>query len=364
MRDLLGVEIAREGKLVTMRQKEYITRLSDEYLTPEQRNVSVDTPCDKELAQRVLAAADSDMSAVDPSLLRRFQGIVGALLYCSTNTRPDIAYSVGQLSRVTARPTTALLADAERVLMYLRTTQDLGLCFQADRRKASGMTDSDWAVRHSTSGWVFQYGSAAISWGSKKQKTVALSSCEAEIMAASESAKEALYLKKHLEEMGLHDGSPMSLSSDNSAAIALTYNPEHHDRVKHIERRHFFIREAVANDQLVVPYVPTAKNMADFFTKCLPPRQFKAMRNEIMNCDPDLSALHGQAMMLRRRPQAYSRNRHGHKVSREWTIARMGTGPPPYPTADARWDEVTASHVMSGTDMDAIAQVEAIRALL
>ena len=88
------------------------------------------------------------------------------------------------------------------------------------------------------------------------------------------------------------------------------------------------------------------------------------MRNEIMNCDPDLSTLHGQAMMLRRRPQAYSRNRHGHKVSREWTIARMGTGPPPYPTADARWDEVTASHVMSGTDTEAIAQVEAIRALL
>ena len=116
-------------------------------------------------------------------------------------------------------------------------------------------------------------------------------------MAASESAKEALYLKKHLEEMGLHDGSPMALSSDNSAAIALTYNPEHHDRVKHIERRHFFIREAVANKQLVVPYVPTAKNMADFFTKPLPPKSFFAMRDRIMNvpaCASDASVTGGR----------------------------------------------------------------------
>ena len=263
-----------------------------------------------------------------------------------------------------ARPTPELLADAERVLLYLYHSRDLGLCFQADRKQASGMTDSDWAIRHSTSGWVFQFGRAAISWGSKKQKTVALSSCEAEIMAASESAKEALYLKQHLEELGLHDGSPMVLGSDNSAAIALAYNPEHHDRVKHIERRHFFIRETVENEKLVVPYVPTAKNLADFFTKALPPRKFKAMRNEIMNCDPELSALHGPAMLLRRRPTSYRRERHGHHVSREWTIARMGSAPPPYPTSDARWCEVTASHVISGTDHAAISQIAAIKAVL
>ncbi len=183
-------------------------------------------------------------------------------------------------------------------------------------------------------------------------------------MAASESAKEALYLKQHLEELGLHDGSPMVLGSDNSAAIALAYNPEHHDRVKHIERRHFFIRETVENEKLVVPYVPTAKNLADFFTKALPPRKFKAMRNEIMNCDPELSALHGQAMLLRRRPASYRRERHGHHVSREWTIARMGSAPPPYPTSDARWCEVTASHVISGTDHAAISQIAAIKAVL
>ena len=105
-------------------------------------------------------------------------------------------------------------------------------------------------------------------------------------MAASESAKEALYLRQHLEELGLHDGSPMVLGSDNSAAIALAYNPEHHDRVKRIERRHFFIRETVENEKLVVPYVPTAKNLADFFTKALPGKTFFPMRDKIMNVIP------------------------------------------------------------------------------
>ena len=240
------------------------------------------------------------MSTIDPALLRQYQGLVGALLYASINTRPDIAFAVGQLSRVSARPTPQIMADAKRVVSYLYHTRDLGLCYQADRRQISGMTDSNWSVRHSTSGWVFQFGCAAVSWGSKKQKTVALSSCEAEIMAASESAKEAMYLKQHMEELELHDGDPVVLSSDNTAAIALAYNPEHHDRVKHIERRHFFIREAVEDGKITVPYVPTSENLADFFTKCLPVRKFEEMRNKIMNCDPELSTLHGQAMMLRR----------------------------------------------------------------
>ena len=69
-------------------------------------------------------------------------------------------------------------------------------------------------------------------------------------------------------------------------------------------------------------------------------------------------------MVLRRRPRAYNRNRYGHHVSREWTIARLGAGPPPYPTSDPRWCETTASNCMSGTDADAIAQVQAIKDLL
>ena len=119
------------------------------------------------------------------------------------------------------------------------------------------MTDSDWAVRHSTTGFVFSFGSACISWASKKQPSVALSSCEAELMAASESAKEAIYLSNFLKELGFGSTSPVQLSMDNKSAIDLAYNPENHSRTKHIARRHYFVRECVEEGRLRVPFVAT-----------------------------------------------------------------------------------------------------------
>ena len=98
------------------------------------------------------------------------------------------------------------------------------------------MSDSDWAVRHSVSGWLFMYSSAVVSWASKRQKSVALSSCEAELMASSEAAKEAAYLRNFLDEIGFGSSFPISLACDNKAARDLAYNPEHHPRTKHIER--------------------------------------------------------------------------------------------------------------------------------
>ena len=124
---------------------------------------------------------------------------------------------------------------------------------------------------------------ATVTWGSKKQKSVALSSCEAEIVAASEAGKEAVYLQRFLQELGVQDDSPTHMHVDNSAARDLAYNAQHHDRVKHIARRHFWIRELVEEGQLVVPLVATEFNLADFFTKPLPPKRFISLRNSIMN---------------------------------------------------------------------------------
>eukprot|EP00965_Chrysotila_dentata_P213517 6187665-Pleurochrysis_carterae.AAC.1 len=115
-----------------------------------------------------------------------------------------------------------------------------------------GFSDSDWATRHSTSGFVFMYNRAAISWSSKKQATVALSSCEAEIVAASEVTKEAVYLRALLSNLGCESAGLTSLAMDNKSAIDLAYNPEHHQRSKHIDRRHFFVREKVESIDITV----------------------------------------------------------------------------------------------------------------
>ena len=102
-------------------------------------------------------------------------------------------------------------------------------------------------------------------------------------MAGTEASKEAIYLGNFLGELGLPPDGPITLGMDNSAAIDLSYNPEHHSRTKHIDRKHYFIRECVENGRLRVPYVATANNMADFFTKPLPPKRFKFLRRRVMN---------------------------------------------------------------------------------
>ena len=119
--------------------------------------------------------------------------------------------------------------------------------------------------------------------GSKKQATVALSSCEAEIVASSEAAKEGIGLSGLTSELGLHDDSPIDIHMDNQSGIHVAYNPEHHGRMKHVERRHFFIRECVENHKIRVPFVSTHDNLADFFTQALPSKQFFALRDIIMN---------------------------------------------------------------------------------
>ena len=125
---------------------------------------------------------------------------------------------------------------------------------------------------------------AAISWGSKKQKSVALSSCEAEIVAASEAAKEAVHLSDLCAELGLHpSGEAIDLHVDNRSAIDVAYNPEHHGRMKHVDRRHFFVRELVERHRIRVPFVSTANNIADLFTKPLMGPTFFPLRDKIMN---------------------------------------------------------------------------------
>eukprot|EP00965_Chrysotila_dentata_P160292 5292957-Pleurochrysis_carterae.AAC.1 len=128
-------------------------------------------------------AAKADGRATPQDLRTSYQSLVGALLYCSTQTRPDVAYAVGMLCRAMSCPTTDLMNAARRVLYYLSHHRHVGLRYAvADSHPVSGFSDSDWATRHSTSGHVFLYSQAAsITWSSKKQATVALSSCEAEI---------------------------------------------------------------------------------------------------------------------------------------------------------------------------------------
>ena len=289
LHDLLGIEFRFESDgCIVLHQQTYVEKLAADFF-PDGVPATAQAnkpPCDTTLPLHV-AEAMSLTDEIDGALLKRYQSLVGALLYCSGNTRPDVAFAVGMLCRAMSRPTPELHADALRVLGYLYRNRHLGLRYQADQLPLAGQSDSDWSVKHSTTGWHFTYSQAVISWGSKKQNSVALSSCEAEIMAASEAAKEGIYLRRFLGELGVAQAAPTEMGMDNQAAIAISYNPELHSRTKHIDRRHFFVRECVENLELRVPFVGTADNAADFFTKPLPAKTFYAMRNRLMNIPRD-----------------------------------------------------------------------------
>ena len=291
--DLLNVEISATNNGVELRQTNYIMSMASAHLLhgqpPDTAPFSAKAsriPAGPELVQNV-ADAVSARDTPEPALLQSYQSLVGGLLYCATHTRPDIAYSVGMLCRAMAFPTHDLLRDAHRVLVYLLRTKSLGLRYEAEKRDLRGATDSDWDVGPSTTGYVFMYNSAAISWGSKKQATIALSSCEAEIVAASEGAKEALYLRKVLHELSERGLASVEVACDNKGAIDVAYNPEHFSRMKHVARRHFFVRECVEQGSIHVPYVKSAENPADFFTKPLPYTTFAHFRDRIMNTSCD-----------------------------------------------------------------------------
>ena len=161
---------------------------------------------------------------------------------------------MSMLCRAMARPTPDLFEAGLRVVCYLFRHRHIGLFYESGPSALTGMSDSDWAVKHSTSGFVFMMSKAAISWGSKKQQSVALSSCEAEIVAASEAAKEAVHLDRLYDELGFKNSTePIQLALDNKAAIDSAYNPENHSRTKHIDRRHYFVRELVEEGRIVVP---------------------------------------------------------------------------------------------------------------
>ena len=146
-----------------------------------------------------------------------------------------------------------------------------------------GFSDASWETANSTSGWVVLWQSAALTWGSRKQKSIALSTCEAEIIALSEATKDVVYLRKLLAGLREGEPTPSRLATDSQSARDVSYNPEHHDRMKHVARRHFFVRDQVEELEIEVPFVRTADNIADFFTKPLNATKFHAMRRVIMN---------------------------------------------------------------------------------
>jgi hypothetical protein len=212
---------------------------------------------------------------------------IGSLMYAMLGTRPDVAFAVSCCSRYLANPGEPHIKAAKRIMRYLRGTINLELTFRGALGPLLGYTDSDWAgdaaTRRSTSGYIFNVGSGAISWSSKRQTVVALSSCEAEYMGETQATKEAVWLRSLLKELLANKEEPTAtiIFGDNQGAIALAKNPQFHSRTKHIAIQHHFVREKQADGKVDLQYIPTEKQVADGLTKALPRDRFVKFRNAL-----------------------------------------------------------------------------------
>ncbi|KAJ4789254.1 polyprotein [Rhynchospora pubera] len=216
----------------------------------------------------------------------RFRSLVGGLMYL-THTRPDITHAVSIVARYMQNPTKQHMGAAKRILRYIAGTTSYGLWYNAvDGPCLTGYSDSDWAGdiddRKSTTGQVFFYGTSIITWSSKKQTTVALSTTEAEYNAVTSAACQGVWLRRLLEELSCKEKGATILYCDNQSTIAIGNNPVHHNRTKHIDTRFHFIRDLIEHGVFELQYINTNQQIADALTKPLTREKFNWCR-DMMN---------------------------------------------------------------------------------
>ena len=209
-----------------------------------------------------------------------YASAVGSLMYAMLCTRPDICFAVGMVSRFQSNPGKEHWTAVKHIIKYLKRTRDYMLVYHSNELVPIGYTDSDFQSdkdsRKSTSGNVFTLGGAAVVWRSIKQTCVADSTMEAEYVAASEAAKEAVWLRNFLKDLAvvLAIKTPLTIYCDNSGAVANSKEPRSHKKAKHIERKYHLIRDIVQRGDVVVAKIASENNLADPFTKALPQKPF------------------------------------------------------------------------------------------
>jgi hypothetical protein len=284
----LGIKIDRDraNRTISLSQGAYITKILRQFGMWESADGQPVSNRATPMDQTKLEPANSDYRCL-PDERTKYQAMVGSLMYAMLCTRPDIAYAVSVVSRYSSNPTPSHFLAVKKIFRYLRGTWDFQLTYQGKLGELRGYSDADWAgdteTRRSTGGFVFNMGSGAISWSSKRQPVVALSSCEAEYMGQTQAAKEAIWLNQLLQQLDESPEGPQAvvIYCDNQGAMALAKNPEFHARTKHIDLQHHFVREKVAEGRIRLEYVNTHDQIADGLTKPLGKEKFIQFRKAL-----------------------------------------------------------------------------------
>ncbi|GAA5907142.1 uncharacterized protein JCM6883_006157 [Sporobolomyces salmoneus] len=256
----------RDGT-ISLDQAHYVDKLAERFKFDGESQRVFTTPFDK----------NTDISPRredEPKFDGPYREILGAVVYLSTCTRPDISCTVSIASRFASDPAPCHFKILKRLLRYLINTRSLGLRFiPGQPLSLTGFSDADHAAdpdtRRSITGWAFTLAGAAVSWQSKRQPTVALSSTEAETLALSAAICEAIWLRSLLTDLRFPLPSPTTPRVDNSSCILLAHHPTHHHRTKHFAVHARFSREKLASGDVQLEWIPTDLQPSDVLTKGL-----------------------------------------------------------------------------------------------
>ena len=286
----LGIEIVRDANSVELRQTKYINDILERFDMADCKGASV--PLDP---GSVFSYEDSPKTPEQKAMMEqlpysRYRSLVGSLLYCAVATRPDISCAVSKISHVMSNPGPTHYTRAIYLLRYLKQTKHLGLKYTRNCGKNANVLtaycDSDFAgcidTRRSTSGYVFQLNGGPVSWYSKLQATVALSTTEAEYMALSACACDAVFLRGLLQYMDCEQTEPTVMFEDNIGCLCLTKDEVLHARTKHIDIRYHYLRELVKAKVCVATYCRTDEMLADILTKLLAKGVFTRFRDKLL----------------------------------------------------------------------------------
>jgi transposase InsO family protein len=268
---LLGVKIERyrDRRKLILSQASYIDSILARHNMSDCNSVL--TPM---IANQRLCAYEGP--AITSEEAADYRTFVGELMYLVAMTRPDLSYCTRELAKFMSKPGPDHLSAAKRIMRYLKGTKTLGISYSAELLEHplfAAFTDADWAShegRKSISGYVLFGGGGPISWSSKQQNVVALSTCEAEYMGTTHAAKQCIWTRTVATELELPLYGATHLFCDNQGTVACTQNPHHHASMKHIDIRVHFIRDCVNEGFIKVIHIPGGQMIADVLTKALP----------------------------------------------------------------------------------------------
>ena len=275
----LGLEVVQSTTGIFISQKKYVQEILERFQMNNCNSVGTPTEVGVKLFK------DPEGKRVDST---NYKQIVGSLMYL-TATRPDIMYAVSLISRYMENPKEIHLLAAKRIFRYLQGTADFGLLYKkGEHSDLMGFTDSDYARdqddRKSTSGYVFMLGTGVVSWSSKKQPIVTLSTTEAEFVAAASCACQAIWLRRILEEIQFKQQGETSIYCDNSSTIKLSRNLVLHGRSKHIDVKYHFLRDLAKDEVINLIFCRSEDQVVDIFTKPLKTPLFHKLRELLGVC--------------------------------------------------------------------------------